>query len=66
MVPEKYATLGFQITKFGAHSSVLRFEHKPIFVFDANLPLDVELLTCICDTYLKISEKRKNLACIKA
>jgi hypothetical protein len=66
MVPGKYAALGFEITKFGAHSLALRFEHKPIFIFDSSLDIDEELFRSICDTYLKISAKRKNLSCIKA
>jgi hypothetical protein len=65
MVPGKYADLGFEITKFGANSKVLRFDQKPIFVFNANTIIDTEFLTSICDTYLKISERRKNLTCIK-
>lgn len=65
MVPDKYADLGFEITKFGAQSSVLRFDHKPVFVFDSKSNVDVGFLTHICDVYLKISEKRKNLTCIK-
>jgi hypothetical protein len=62
----KYADLGFEITKFGAQSSALRFDQKPIFIFEANSPIDVEFLTHICDTYLKISEKRRDLSCIGA
>jgi hypothetical protein len=64
MVPEKYSNLGFEITKFGANSKVLRFDQKPIFVFNANAGIDAEFLAHICDTYLKISERRKNLSCI--
>jgi hypothetical protein len=60
MVPEKYADLGFEITDFGANSRVLRFDRRPIFVFNANNGIDLKLLTHICDTYLKITERRKN------
>jgi hypothetical protein len=66
MIPKKYTALGFDITKFGENSSVLRFNHKPVFVFSSNTSIGVEFLTHICDTYLKISEKRKDLTCIKA
>lgn len=66
MVPEKYAALGFEITKFGTHSLALRFDHKPIFIFNLNLAIDEEFFKTVCDTYLKISAKRKNLSCIKA
>ena len=65
MVPVKYADLGFEITKFGVNSKVLRFDQKPIFVFDFNTIIDVEFLTSICETYLKIHEKSKNLSCIR-
>ena len=56
MVPKKYAELGFEITEFGAKSKVLRFDKKPIFVFNANSNDDARLLTHICDTYLKFCE----------
>jgi hypothetical protein len=65
MVPGKYADLGFEITKFGANSKVLRFDQKPIFVFNANTNIDVYFLSHICDTYLNLHERRKNLTCIK-
>ncbi len=65
MVPKKYADLGFEITKFGAQSSVLRFNQKPVFVFDSKSNIDGEFLTQICEIYLRLSEKRKNLTCIK-
>jgi hypothetical protein len=65
MVPEKYADLGFEITKFGANSKALRFGQKAIFVFDSKTNIDTEFLTRICDIYLKVNEKRKkkNLSC---
>lgn len=66
MVLGKYNHLGFEITKFGAHSSALRFDHQPIFVFDSSANIDEAFLQHICDTYLEISKKRKNLSCIKA
>jgi hypothetical protein len=65
MVPEKYINLGFEITKFGKHSRVLRFDQKPVFVFDADAIMDSRFIAHICDSYLKISEKRKDLTCIK-
>ncbi len=66
MLPERYVELGFGITKFGASSSVLRFNCKPIFVFNSKSNIDVKMLTHICDSYLKISQKRTNLSCIKS
>ena len=60
MVPEKYADLGFEITKFGAKSNILRFNQNPVFVFDSNTNIDAKFMTIICDTYLKIAEKRKS------
>jgi hypothetical protein len=65
MVPEKYSDLGFEITKFGANSNVLRFKQRPIFVFNKNSPLEDDFLASICDTYLKITEKRNNLLGIR-
>ncbi len=65
MIPEKYANLGFEITNFGKNSKVLRYEQKPVFVFNTRTDIDVKFLTHICETYLKVSDKRKNLACIK-
>jgi hypothetical protein len=66
MIPEKYAKLGFKITKYGGGSSILRFNDKPIFIFNAISSIDIKFLMDICDTYLKISERKKNPACIKA
>jgi hypothetical protein len=60
MVPGKYADLGFEITKFGANSKALKFNQKPVFIFNSNTNIDVEFLTRICDTYLKINKKRIN------
>jgi len=65
MVPEKYAALGFEITKFGKNSSALRFEHRPVFVFNANSHPDTRFLANICEIYLKLSAGHKNLSCIK-
>ena len=65
MVPEKYAKLGFEIAKFGAHSKVLRFAQKAVFVFNSEANIDVKFIAHVCETYLKISEKRKDLTCIK-
>jgi hypothetical protein len=61
----KYANLGFEITKFGAHSSAIRFEHKPFFVFNPNSSIDFTFLTRICEIHLKLLEKRRNLTHIK-
>ncbi len=66
MVPKKYIDLGFEITRFGAQSKALRFEQKPVFVFNTESDIDADFLTHICDTYLRIAEKRKNLSCIRA
>jgi hypothetical protein len=66
MVPEKYTRLGFKIAKFGAHSLVLKLGDIPIFVFNSGSPVDTIFITHICETYLKLSEKRKDLSCIKA
>ena len=66
MLSEKYSALGFEITRFGEFSSVLRYDQKPIFIFNANSRLDEDFLTHICDVYLKISRTRKDLSCIKA
>ena len=65
MLQELYAKFGFEITKFGANSKVLRFNHKPVFVFNSETNLDSEFLKSICDTYLKISEKRRSPISIK-
>jgi hypothetical protein len=65
VVPEKYAALGFKITRFGINSNVLIFDQKPVFVFDRNVNIDDELLAHICDTYLIIIQKRKDLSCIR-
>jgi hypothetical protein len=61
----KYADLGFEITKFGANSRVLRFNQKPVFVFSSNTNIDPNFLSHICDTYLKINEKSKSQIFLK-
>jgi hypothetical protein len=65
MVPKKYAELGFEISRFGAKSQALKFDEKPIFVFDANANLDNGFVEHICDIYLKICEKRKEPVSIR-
>jgi|WetSurMetagenome_2_1015567.scaffolds.fasta_scaffold175557_2 hypothetical protein len=65
MVLPKYAALGFDIIRFGKHALALRFENKPIFIFEPDLAIDEEFFNSICETYLKLSAKRKNLSCIK-
>jgi len=64
MVPQKYVELGFDIIKYNENSLVLRFNRKTIFVFNSGSHIDVGFLTYICDSYLKIDEKRKNLSCV--
>jgi hypothetical protein len=65
MLPEKYRDMGFEITKFGATSLALRYGRKPVFVYSSRSNTDIGFITHICDTYLKISEKRKNLTCVR-
>jgi hypothetical protein len=60
MISQKYADLGFEITKFGVNSRVLRFGRTPVFVFNSNTDIDADFLSHICDTYLKIREKRQS------
>ncbi len=64
MIPEKYANLGFELTNFGKNSKVLRFAQKPVFVFNSKADIDVKFLTHICETYLKVSDRRKKMASI--
>jgi len=66
MLSDKYRALGFEITGFGECSSVLRYVQKPIFVFNAGSKLDEDFLSHICEVYLKVSQTRKDLSCIKA
>lgn len=66
MVSQKYVDLGFHITKFGKNSMALRFNEKPVFVFNIDSPVDEKFLSQICDIYLKISEKRNNEIPIKS
>jgi hypothetical protein len=65
MVPKRYADLGFEITKFGANSKALKFDQKPIFVFNAKNNIDTGFLEHVCDIYLKICEKRKSPVSIR-
>jgi hypothetical protein len=65
MVPQKFTDLGFDIAGFGAKSKVLRFENKPIFVFNANSRMDDSFITQICTTYLQIRDKRKNAVSLR-
>jgi hypothetical protein len=65
MVPQKFSSLGFDITKFGANARALRFENKPIFVFSADSRMDENFITQICTTYLQIRDKRKEAVSLK-
>ncbi len=66
MLSDKYSAMGFEVTKFGEFSSVLRYDQKPIFIFNANSEMDESFLSHICDVYMKISRTHKDLSCIKA
>jgi len=55
MVPDKYAAQGFEISRFGARSLALRFDKKPLFVFNSEAEIDEKLVAVICEAYLKIS-----------
>jgi hypothetical protein len=66
MVSQKHADLGFNISKFGKNSMALRFNQKPVFVFNIDSPVDEKFLSQICEIYLTISEKRNNRAPVKS
>lgn len=65
MIPGKYTKLGFDIVSFGAKSKTLRFEGKPIFVFNADSNLETDFINHICETYMHICDKRKSPVCLK-
>jgi hypothetical protein len=53
-------------SKFGKYSMALRFNQKPVFVFNLDSPVDEKFLSQICEIYLTISEKRNNRAPVKS
>jgi hypothetical protein len=57
MLPVKYLDMGFDIAKFGSHSSVLRFNQKPIFVFCSGSGIEADFLIKICNCYLNINQR---------
>jgi hypothetical protein len=65
MLPEKYIELGFEVTKFGAHSLALRFNHKPLFIFSSDSNIDAKFLIVICDAKLNMSKRTKSPTCIE-
>jgi len=65
MIPVKYSQAGFDIADFGSKSRALRFDGKPIFVFNAGSNPEPDFISHICETYLHICGKRKEAVCLK-
>jgi hypothetical protein len=61
ILPQKYANLGFTMSKFGNTSMALRRQDKVIFVFDSalNIRLEDDFVARLCDVYLKRSTNGK-------
>ncbi len=66
MVPDKYAGLGFEISRFGANSQALRYNSKPVFVFGPKVEIDEAFVALICEAYLKTNRHQATSKTVEA
>jgi hypothetical protein len=61
ILPQKYAGLGFTISRFGKTSLALRWQDKTIFVFDSatNIRVGDDFVSGLCNFYLQHAAKEK-------
>jgi len=60
MIPKKYRAMGFYITRFGAHSLVLKRYDKAVFVFRSVSEINEDLIRVLCECNLKVFGTKKN------
>jgi len=59
VLPEKYADLGFEVSKLGKESLILSYKGKSIFVFSSGIDVREEFISRLCDCRLKLNSSRR-------
>ena len=54
MLPKKYIELGFELSKFGEKSLILKYNNNIIFIFGSYLDVRDDYVSKLCDYYLKL------------
>ncbi len=59
VLPQKYADLGFKISKFGKKSQALRWQDKVVFVFNSDLDVRDDFISRLCDYQVNLDTRIK-------
>ncbi len=57
ILPEKYTQKGFNISKFGERSLVLKHYDRAIFIFGSDLDLRDDFFSLLCDSYVRLTSQ---------
>jgi hypothetical protein len=49
----RYMEIGFSLTSFAGHSTMLWHEDELVFIFGSTIPATPEMVSKICDCFLK-------------
>ena len=59
VLSQKYADLGFKMSKFGKESLALRCQDKVVFVFGSDMDIRDDFVSRLCDCHLKVTSNKK-------
>jgi hypothetical protein len=59
VLSQKYADLGFKMSKFGKESLALRCQDKVVFVFGSDMDIRDDFVSRLCDCHLKVTSNGK-------
>ena len=54
VLPQKYADLGFNLSKFGNETLALSYQGKTVFVFSSAIEVREEFVSRLCECRLKL------------
>lgn len=54
-LPEEYVQIGFNISRLGEQSLVLKHHNRAIFVFGSDLDLKDDFIDRLCDSYIRLA-----------
>ncbi|MBP1708171.1 MAG: hypothetical protein H6Q39_1895 [Chloroflexi bacterium] len=60
ILSQKYADLGFEMSRFGKESIALRRENKIIFVFSSTIDVSDDFVSRLCDCHVKLTNGEKS------